>query len=197
MINNPDSPTPLSSPPLSKGDVLYLSNTRHITQIVGCVSSWIEPDSDYLTVRSQSMAALKSELSWAAHLNLQAVLLPPIPPTSKSCANYSHGSHAALNSLSNMALWLTVPLGAYIDEDDSSWDRWNTFRTQTDFHNLLGCALLVGRDLPPLKLIERWSGEPVKSVLLPTHVFGSNKRGYPILTKGHQEAVQVNPLGPC
>ena len=137
------------------------------------------------------MATLKSELAWAAHLNLQACLLPPIPPSSSSCANYSHGAHTALNSLSHMALWLTVPLSPNVDEDISSWELWNAFRTQTDFHNLLGCALVMSRELPPPKMIQRWSGEPVKAVLIPTHVFGSNKRGFPILTKSHQEAVQA------
>lgn len=135
------------------------------------------------------MATLKAELGWASHLSLQAVLLPPIP--SSSVSNYAQGAHTALNSLSHMAIWLTVPLSPDADKDDSAWERWNSFRTLTDFHNLLGCALEMGRQLPPRKLIERWSGEPVKAVLLATHVFGSNKRGYPILTKNHQEAVQT------
>jgi hypothetical protein len=33
----------------------------------------------------------------------------------------------------------------------------------------------------------RWKGEPVKSLLLPTKIFSSNKRGYPVLSKAHQE----------
>jgi protein arginine N-methyltransferase 5 len=182
-------PTAAAAPPFDKADVLYLSSTKRITQVVGCLSVWIEPDSEEAGLRAQSMATLKAELAWAAHLSLQAVLLPPI--TSPSVSNYAHGAHTALNSLSHMALWLTVPLSPDADKDDSSWERWNAFRTMTDFHNLLGCALEIGRELPPHKMIERWSGEPLKAVLLPTHVFGSNKRGYPILTKRHQEAVQA------
>ena len=35
----------------------------------------------------------------------------------------------------------------------------------------------------------RWRGEPVKAIILPTTIFSSNKRGYPILSKPHQELI--------
>ena len=35
----------------------------------------------------------------------------------------------------------------------------------------------------------RWKGEPVKAILLPTTTFTSNKRGYPVLSKRHQELI--------
>lgn len=46
-------------------------------QIVGRTSSWIDPDSSDAGVSSSSCAALQQQLSWAAFLGLQAVLLPP------------------------------------------------------------------------------------------------------------------------
>lgn len=33
----------------------------------------------------------------------------------------------------------------------------------------------------------RWCGEPLKAVIVPTSVFSTNKRGYPVLSKAHQE----------
>lgn len=41
--------------------------------------------------------------------------------------------------------------------------------------------------LPPPALLARWAGEPVKAVLLPTRAFTTNKKGYPVLPKAHQD----------
>lgn len=49
-------------------------------QIVGKVSPWIRPDSQNPVLRRDSEAALRQELEWAAHLALQACVLP-IPPS--------------------------------------------------------------------------------------------------------------------
>jgi hypothetical protein len=46
------------------------------TQIVGRTSSWIDPDAADADAASSSCAALQQQLSWAAFLGLQAVLLP-------------------------------------------------------------------------------------------------------------------------
>ena len=41
--------------------------------------------------------------------------------------------------------------------------------------------------MPDLDEVLRWHGEPVKALLLPTAAFLTNKRGYPTLSKAHQE----------
>ncbi len=69
------------------------------------------------------------------------------------------------------------------------WDHWHQFRALTDFHPLLGCVLRLGAKLPAAPTVERWMGEPVKALLLPTALFGANKRGYPVLPKGHQDLI--------
>jgi hypothetical protein len=43
--------------------------------------------------------------------------------------------------------------------------------------------------LPPGRLLSRWHGEPVKALIIPTSTFTTNKRGYPVLPKPHQEFV--------
>lgn len=65
------------------------------------MSAWINPDSSCPALRQDSTAALKQELAWAAHLGLQAVILPPPPETMRS-HNYAQiilqviwGGHAA------------------------------------------------------------------------------------------------------
>ena len=38
--------------------------------------------------------------------------------------------------------------------------------------------------------LERWVGEPVRAVVVSPRAFVSNKRGFPVLPKRHQEFVQ-------
>lgn len=51
----------------------------------------------------------------------------------------------------------------------------------------VGVVLDVPAVLPPKEEIVRWHGEPVKALMLPTSVFLVNKRGYPTLSKAHQD----------
>eukprot|EP00798_Chlamydomonas_sp_ICE-L_P014068 gene14068-20013_t len=70
-----------------------------------------------------------------------------------------------------------------------SWETWHQFRALTDFHPLLGCVLRLGQHLPPHSMLDRWMGEPVKALILPTDLFTLNKRGYPVLPKAHQDVL--------
>ena len=65
----------------------YFSIMATNAQIVGKVSPWIRPDSHNQVLRRDSEAALRQELEWAAHLGLQACILP-IPP-SLANSNYA------------------------------------------------------------------------------------------------------------
>ena len=58
-------------PPLPRSDFL-LHSTQWSNQVVGRLSSWLAPDSADPQLRNDSEAALRAELSWAAHLSLQA-----------------------------------------------------------------------------------------------------------------------------
>lgn len=60
----------------TRGLPVCLSADRPHTQIVGRTSSWIDPDAADTALASSSCAALQQQLSWAAFLGLQAVLLP-------------------------------------------------------------------------------------------------------------------------
>ncbi len=42
-------------------------------------------------------------------------------------------------------------------------------------------------ELPAPAEVERWVGEPVKALALPASVFTRNRKGFPVLPKGHQE----------
>ncbi|GCC45243.1 hypothetical protein chiPu_0029336, partial [Chiloscyllium punctatum] len=47
----------------------------------------------------------------------------------------------------------------------------------------------VGADLPSDSVIDRWLGEPIKAAVLPTSIFLTNKKGFPVLSKMHQNLI--------
>lgn len=54
----------------------------------------------------------------------------------------------------------------------------------------LGVALELTPDLPDNpKELARWEGEPVQALILPTDIFLTNKKGFPCLSKAHQDFV--------
>ena len=67
------------------------------------------------------------------------------------------------------------------------WRAWNSVRCLCNHSSKLGALLEVQGEVPPLQEVLRWHGEPVKALLLPTSAFLTNKRGYPTLSRAHQE----------
>merc|ERR1712000_2706 len=105
---------------------------------VGKTSQWLELDSGDENVRSRSERIFKQEVTWAAHLSLSAVLLPPpVPPA----INYAKCVAKALAGLNYMQIFVKIPVSA---------------------------VLCLTADLPPPAILERWIGEPVKAIVVPT-----------------------------
>ena len=71
-----------------------------------------------------------------------------------------------------------------------SVSRWNRFRTLCDSNKKLGVVLELTADLPSEQEIERWLGEPVKALVIPTAIFITNKKGFPVLSRAHQNVVR-------
>lgn len=72
--------------PFTRSDLL-LSSSQWSTFVVGKVSPWLDLDSPLEMTRINSKKVLTQELSWATHLSLPSLILPP--PRFNS-ANYSH-----------------------------------------------------------------------------------------------------------
>uniref|UniRef100_A0A673AER9 Protein arginine N-methyltransferase 5 n=1 Tax=Sphaeramia orbicularis TaxID=375764 RepID=A0A673AER9_9TELE len=47
----------------------------------------------------------------------------------------------------------------------------------------------VGADMPSDAVIDKWLGEPIKAAILPTSIFLTNKKGFPVLSKAHQRII--------
>jgi protein arginine N-methyltransferase 5 len=78
-----------------------------------------------------------------------------------------------------------------VDDDESAsrddtWKIWNRIRCMCEYHPRIFAALELTADLPSSSQLERWMGEPVKAIIIPTSVFITNKKGYPTLSQRHQ-----------
>jgi len=166
---------------------LTLASGDWSQRIIGKVSTWLNFDSPEEWVRNNADKALKQEVSWASHLGLSAVLLPP-PPANVS--NYARALSSTLKSAGYVQIWVRVPMTVLRNERDP-WVGWRTIRTLCEHHASLGVALEVTEDLPSDKEVTRWIAESVKAVMIPTSIFLRNKGGYPVLSKAHQKMLQT------
>uniref|UniRef100_A0A8C1SWM8 Protein arginine N-methyltransferase 5 n=1 Tax=Cyprinus carpio TaxID=7962 RepID=A0A8C1SWM8_CYPCA len=169
------------------------------TLIVGKLSPWIETDSELTTERRNSEEALVQELNFCAYLGLPAFMIPLRGPHCANLArillNHIHtGHHSCM-------FWIHVPLLDPEDtredliENESSKqmdDGGNDEKTWACFSggfSLLCEAIEIGADLPSDTLIDKWLGEPIKAAILPTSIFLTNKKGFPVLSKAHQRVI--------
>uniref|UniRef100_A0A668AWD8 Protein arginine N-methyltransferase 5 n=1 Tax=Myripristis murdjan TaxID=586833 RepID=A0A668AWD8_9TELE len=70
-----------------------------------------------------------------------------------------------------------------------SYSRWHSFRTLCDYNKRICLAIEVGADMPSDSVIDKWLGEPIKAAILPTNIFLTNKKGFPVLSKAHQRII--------
>lgn len=76
------------------------------------------------------------------------------------------------------------------------FSRWNIFRSVCNGNRRLGIALEVTPDIPAVEEVTRWLGEPIRCLIVPTSLFLTNKKGYPVLSKAHQMLLRkFVPLG--
>ncbi|XP_072885163.1 protein arginine N-methyltransferase 5-like [Hemitrygon akajei] len=189
---------------LTRSDLL-LSGRDWNTLIVGKLSPWIQADSEDEQVRRNSEEALLQELNFAAYLGVPAFLLP------LRQMNNSNLARVLINHLltghHSTVFWIRVPLISWEDmredlvendpvvrsedcsEEETTWLWWHHFRSLCDYNKRIALALEVGPDLPSDAVIDRWLGEPIKAAVLPTSIFLTNKKGFPVLSKMHQNLI--------
>uniref|UniRef100_A0A8C4HGT5 Protein arginine N-methyltransferase 5 n=1 Tax=Dicentrarchus labrax TaxID=13489 RepID=A0A8C4HGT5_DICLA len=61
--------------------------------------------------------------------------------------------------------------------------------TLCDYNKRICLAIEVGADMPSEAVIDKWLGEPIKAAILPTSIFLTNKKGFPVLSKAHQRII--------
>jgi len=190
--------------PLTRSDLLLSSNDWS-TLVVSKLSPWINLDSTVDAVRKNSEKAFKQELMYAMHLNSPAV---HIVLRSLNCVNLARCINEHILQGFTHLFWVQVPLKSQVEDIDNitetsvdlvdnnqnyssdSWQWWNRLRTLCDSNKRLGLLLELTADLPSEVVIQRWLGEPIKAVLVPTSIFLTNKKGFPVLSRAHQNIVR-------
>ncbi|XP_058677422.1 protein arginine N-methyltransferase 5-like [Ammospiza caudacuta] len=170
-----------------KNATLYTARTNHIDSL-----SLSAPD-------IICASALWQELDFGAYLGLAAHLVPlrgsHNPNLAEGLSAHLHSGHHATQ------FWVQVPLVPPEDgrddvianeapptggDEENTWEWWHNFRTLLDYNKRVALALEIGPDLPSPEALARWLGEPVRAAFLPTCLFLTNKKGFPVLGRGHQ-----------
>uniref|UniRef100_A0AAQ5XQF1 Protein arginine N-methyltransferase 5 n=1 Tax=Amphiprion ocellaris TaxID=80972 RepID=A0AAQ5XQF1_AMPOC len=154
--------------------------------------------------KTRAGAQTRSDLL-LSYLGLPVFMLPLKGPHNANLArlllNHIHTGHHTSN------FWIRVPLMASedmredlienetatcIDDtsvDEKTWSWWHSFRTLCDYNKRICLAIEVGADMPSDAVIDKWLGEPIKAAILPTSIFLTNKKGFPVLSKAHQRII--------
>ncbi|KAF3858618.1 hypothetical protein F7725_011819, partial [Dissostichus mawsoni] len=158
------------------------------TLIVGKLSQWIDPDAEVEAERRNSEAALTQELNFSAYLGLPVFMLhlkgPHCANLARLLLNHIHTGHHTSN------FWIRVPLMAPEDtREDVIENEPGPCVDDTSVTRRPGAAIEVGADMPSDAVIDKWLGEPIKAAILPTSIFLTNKKGFPVLSKAHQRII--------
>uniref|UniRef100_UPI00358FBAD8 protein arginine N-methyltransferase 5 isoform X2 n=1 Tax=Myxine glutinosa TaxID=7769 RepID=UPI00358FBAD8 len=191
------------SGPLTRSDLL-MPSTDWSTLIVGKISPWLRLHSDLDFVRRNSEAAFMEELRFAAYLSLPALLISLHQADNSNLARclmyHMHSSHHG------QAFWIHMPMVSSstscddvidgdsqglvgIDCNEDTWLWWHCFRCLCDYNKRISLALEITADLPSEDEVGKWLGEPIKAAMLPTGIFLTNKKGFPVLSRAHQQLV--------
>ncbi|KAJ8666933.1 hypothetical protein QAD02_008595 [Eretmocerus hayati] len=192
------------SGPWTRSDMIICSSDWN-SLVVGKLSPYINIDSKLPVIAKNSEETLNQELALATHLGLCALTFRLNGDLEKNL-NFARIIYDKLAATLHFQaqVWVQVPMEnpkkqAYTYREDkdidsleieSPWQWWNQFRVVCDFDKKLIVALIVSHDLPDQEEIDRWLGEPVKCLIIPTTVFITNKKGYPVLSKAHQGLIR-------
>ena len=188
---------------------LLLAGSDWSSLVVGKISPWINVDSTCEITRNNSIQAMKQELAFACHLSLPAVMVRLKRPKN---IQLSQILNETLLSTHVQQIWVHVPLrtpyelydtglakeGSCISPNQpssnsavDSWEWWNQIRNLCDNHRKLAPVLELNcKNIKNDLIMKRWLGEPLKALIIPTNIFMTNKRGYPVLSKETQNVLQ-------
>ncbi|KAK5165384.1 uncharacterized protein LTR77_008913 [Saxophila tyrrhenica] len=207
-------PLPLI-PPLTPQDSTLTPDDSNSLR-VAVVSPWIDLGSSDPVIAHISRQVLNLEVAYAAFCGVSNVLV--YAPTEEADAvGYGRAVQEALGLGPYVQLHVLLPMSGELetdypygehlselaappdfdaDEDDSTakdeydvWATWDTIRSLCSYSQKLCLALEVQRQLPCLDLQCRWYSEPVRLLVFPRTTFIRNAKGYPVLSKPHQQLI--------
>jgi len=173
--------------------------------IMGLISRDLNLESAERTVRKAAEERFKTEMNYCVHLGLAAVMIPLERPNNTNLARFVY-SYLVKGGASQ--IWMRVPLnpvqakgpkaavppppglGPPSEPCGDTWRWWNTLRGSANTEKKLYVALSIDKEVPEPHVLDRWLGEPVKSLILNTNLFVPNKNGFPVLPKPIQTIVK-------
>ena len=150
----------------------------------------------------ENSAKMDAEVTYAVHLSLPALLFE-CPTSLSGMTQLSRILNSKLTLSGGYQtlpqFWIKIPIHSPIESskvwrndvseeeyEEDMWLRWHRFRSHVTVDKRVAVALELTEQLPNETILSRWAGEPVKAVILPTNIFMTNRRSYPVLTKAHQ-----------
>lgn len=77
--------------------------------------------------------------------------------------------------------------GNSFQDEGSIWQVWNTIQSLTNYHPRISVALQIPKALPSKELVKQWFAEPIRILVCSADIFLSNNKGFPVLSKAHQQ----------
>lgn len=146
---------------------------------------------------TKSKALFLQELGFAMHLGVPVI---KISLNKKRNTQLCRLINEKFSSGLTSTFWITIPMVhpsqfspiCTEEEKEDTWEWWNDFATYCNYNKHLGLLLeLPDKDnIPPDCEIDRWIGEPVKALIIPTSYFLPNCNGKPVLSRAHQDLIQ-------
>lgn len=183
---------------------MILSPQDWTSRMVAKISTYLNADSPSPIVRQRHQDCLSEELNYCKGLGVPAIMLSLHGKENNNLAKivqtyYENSQHPSL-------LWARVPMACSktirslrandkeCEDDDEqafeeTWLWWSKFHECLEWDKRIGVVLEISADLPSQDIIKRWLGEPVKAIIVPTSIFHTNKKGYPVLSRAHQQLV--------
>eukprot|EP00172_Hildenbrandia_rubra_P003545 Plantae.Rhodophyta-Hildenbrandia_rubra.ctg5823.p1 GENE.Plantae.Rhodophyta-Hildenbrandia_rubra.ctg5823~~Plantae.Rhodophyta-Hildenbrandia_rubra.ctg5823.p1 ORF type:complete len:676 (+),score=92.43 Plantae.Rhodophyta-Hildenbrandia_rubra.ctg5823:201-2228(+) len=201
--------------PLTRSD-LELSSGEWQAGVVGKLSPWIRPDAPSPALRKASEEAFAEEVAFASHVAIRALVVPTPRGGRDNVANLARCIRAALSKAPGLQIWLRMPmkdvpskipplvengegdggdaemkLDNLLEEKDlDPWEIWNSVRLMCGSHPNLCVALEMTPALPSKIELDRWAAEPVKIIFVSTSLYVTNRVGFPVLSRKHQDFIR-------
>lgn len=157
--------------------------------IVAKISQPINVDSPVENIRLENQKTFVQDISWATFLNVYSIMFElPLHGDFVNLARLLDNQiDLYLNSAVLIQFWTLMPI---VNLKTDPWKTWTKFISLIRNVNRVKLVLEIGHELPSTKELDRWLGEPVAALIVNTKTFITNKKGYPVLPKAHQEFIK-------
>jgi len=146
-------------------------------------------DSEIESTRLENQKSFTQDISWASFLNVYCIMfeLPLHGDVVNLVRLLDNQIDIYINSAVLIQFWALVPI---VNLKTDPWKKWTKFISSIRNVNRIKLALEIGPELPSDEELDRWLGEPVAALIIQSKIFMTNKKGYPVLSKPHQEFIK-------